>query len=126
MDYVKRGNLETINAPGRMIQRVFGEEAAYIHAANANMGFAHFSLEYGRMSCHKHEDEIIYVLAAKDVYVRFGPSEAEMVHKQELSTGDTIRCRDQEWHIFEFTSKEGYLDIIFFYSQGATHVVNGQ
>lgn len=125
MDYIKRESLHNIKAPGRIIQRAFGEDA-FISEQNANMGFAHFSLDNGKMKSHMHESEIIYVLDAKDVYTKFGRAEDEMTNKKELKAGDLIRFSQNEWHIFEFNNSEGYLDIIFFFSQGKINVVDGK
>lgn len=125
MNYVRREDITKTIAPGRIIQRAFGTDA-YFTVDNANMGFAHFSPEYGKMPCHVHEDEIIYVMNANDAYVKYGPSENDLSNKKELNAGDILRFSEKEWHIFEFTCVQGYLDIIFIFSQGKINVINGK
>lgn len=123
--YTREDGLK-VNAPGRLIQRIFGNKAV-CETELANMGFAHFSeAEYGPMSCHYHEDEIIYVLDAKDAYTLYGDSKASMTNRMELCAGDVLRYHAGERHIFKFSTPDGYLDILFFFSQGTTHVIEDE
>ena len=123
MEFFRREDAVEVNASGRLIQRVFGDNSA-CEIDNANMGFAHFSEEkYGKMYCHFHEDEIIYVLDAKDAYVEYGELQDNMPNRKELQAGDVLRFHNGECHVFKFTTKDGYLDIIFYFSQGKIKVV---
>jgi len=123
MEYFKREDALRVNASGRLIQRIFGNNSA-CEIDNANMGFAHFSEEeYGKMPCHYHEDEIIYILEVRDAYTEYGETRESMNNRKELKAGDVLRFHNGEFHVFKFTSKEGYLDILFFFSQGKINVV---
>jgi len=113
MEYFRRQDAVEVNASGRLIQRVFGKNSA-CEIDNA---------KYGKMYCHFHEDEIIYVLDAKDAYVKYGELQDNMPNRKELQAGDVLRFRNGECHVFKFTSKDGYLDIIFYFSQGKINVV---
>lgn len=123
MERYTRNDGVKINAPGRLIERIFGKLSAS-EVENANMGFAHFSeAEHGPMCPHYHEDEIIYVLEAKDAYTLYGQSKDALDGRMELNSGDVLRYHAGERHIFKFTKPDGYLDILFFFSVGTPHVV---
>ncbi len=125
MDFVLRKDIKKIDAPSRVIQRAFGFDAT-VYVDNANMGFARFEAALGKMPAHVHEDEIIYVLEAKNAVVTYGKSENEMTQKRQLGTGDLIRFHEGEWHVFDFTSEDGFMDILFFFSQDKINVINAQ
>lgn len=75
------------------------------------------------MKPHYHEDEIMYVVDAKDAFVRYGDAPDQMTSKDSLIKGDIIRARNGEWHIFEFGSEDGFLELIPFFTVPLGHTV---
>ena len=70
------------------------------------------------MKPHHHVEEIVYVLSAKDGYVRhggFGEEPNELGGRVSVGAGTILHIPDMEWHVFEY-DEGGYVDIIFFYS----------
>ena len=119
MKCLKRDELEKKDLPGRMLQLVTGKKGAHITIDSMTSGCAHYSAESGPMEPHRHVDEVIYVLSARDGWTRYGgtgdePNElGEPVH---LEAGMILYFPDKEWHVFEY-AEGGHIDIFFVYSE---------
>ena len=64
MKFVKRKQVKKINLPGRIIQKVIGEDS-FIKSDKMTMGFAYYSTESGVMQPHHHAEETVYIITAK-------------------------------------------------------------
>lgn len=118
MKLILRDDVKKNPLPGRMLQLVTGGEASVSPSEVITMGFAHYSSESGPMDPHRHVEEIVYILGAKDGYTRyggFGDQPDELGDRVVLEDGMTLHFPADEWHVFEF-DEGGFVDIIFFYS----------
>jgi hypothetical protein len=115
MDLIKREPLKKECLPGRVIQKAVGKDAPS-KSGKMSMGFAHYSDESGPMEPHHHAEEIVYVLKAKDGWVRIGDAPDKLGDSIYLEAGMTLHFPLLEWHVFEF-KPGGHVDIIFFYGQ---------
>jgi hypothetical protein len=115
MNVIPRETLKKEMLPGRAIQHVAGKAGAS-RSGKMTVGFAHYSEESGPMQPHQHVEEAAYVIAAKDGWVRYGPSPDKLGPRVPLKAGTTLHTPDLEWHVFEY-DRGGYVDIIFFYAQ---------
>jgi hypothetical protein len=118
MNLIERANVAKNPLPGRVIQLVTGGKGAVSVSDVITMGFATYSAENGSMSPHRHVEEIVYILSAKDGYTRyggFGDKPDELGERIQLEEGMTLHISADEWHVFEF-DEGGHVDIIFFYS----------
>jgi hypothetical protein len=115
MQIARRGQIPTLNLPGRTIQTVVGK-GAFSPSAKMTMGFAHFSDESGPMEPHQHAEEICYVLSARDSWVDSGALPDQLSKTIPLEAGMTLHIPPFEWHVFRW-KPGGYLDILFFYGQ---------
>ncbi len=115
MRIIRRATLEQLHLPGRIIQKAVGKDAAS-SSTRMTMGFGHYSEESGPMEPHHHAEEIVYILDAKDSWVRIGPSPDRLGNPVPLEAGMTLHFPQLEWHAFEF-GHTGYVDIMFFYGQ---------
>jgi hypothetical protein len=123
MDHVKRSDAPDFMAPGRKVSLIIGKNAI-LGSDDALCGFATFAPKYGTMESHYHENEYMYVISAKDAVVRYGKTKDSMTNCDELEAGDIIRPVDGEWHRFDFTSDEGYVEFLNFFATTQMHVVN--
>ena len=115
MYLIKREDLQKEFLPGRTIQKAVGKDAVS-SSGRMTMGFAHYSDQSGPMEPHHHAEEIVYILSAKDGWVRMGDTPDQLGQPIELKTGITLHFPPLEWHVFEF-KPGGHVDIIFFYGQ---------
>ena len=115
MRILHRTELETVVLPGRAIQKAVGKDAAST-SGKMTMGFATYSAASGSMEPHHHAEEIVYVLAAQDGFVRSGPAQDRLGEPVALEAGMTLHFPELEWHVFEY-GEGGFIDIIFFYGQ---------
>ena len=60
MNLILRNQLPIRPLPGRGIQLVAGKENSASPSNAVTMGFAHYSVEYGPMSPHRHAEEIVF------------------------------------------------------------------
>jgi len=124
MDHVTRDMCPKKDMPGRTTNAAFGKEGvAKIATSDCFVGYVTFSPKYGKMKPHYHEDEIMYVVDAKNAFVRYGDAPDRMTKKDSLNKGDIIRARNGEWHIFEFDSEDGFLELIPFFTVPLGHTV---
>ena len=115
MEILRRTELSEHALPGRVIQKAVGKDSAS-ESAKMTMGFATYSQESGPMEPHHHAEEIVYILSAKDGWVRYGDSKEALPEKVALEPGTTLHIPSLLWHVFEF-GEGGHVDIIFFYGQ---------
>ena len=115
MRIITREELRREQLPGRVIQKVIGKDAVS-QSPRMTMGFGRYSEESGPMEPHQHAEEIVYVLSAKDSWVRHGPARDQLGSPVPLRTGLTLHFPELEWHVFEF-NHGGHVDVIFFYGQ---------
>ena len=115
MNLIKRGNIEKMQLPGRVIQQAVGTGKAVSPSSEMTMGFAHYSEASGPMEPHSHAEEIVYILGAQDGWVLYGDNPDGLDHRIDVAEGMTLHIPAQEWHVFQF-EQGGYVDIIFFYS----------
>ena len=115
MELILRKDIAEERLPGRIIQKAIGR-GSYSASGKMTMGFATYSEESGPMAPHHHAEEIIYVVASKDAWVRYGEDESALDTRVDLSEGMILHIPALEWHVFEFADG-GFLDIIFFYGQ---------
>jgi len=117
VELVRRQSLETIELPGRTIQKaVGGDPESRFKSGKMTMGFARYSAESGAMEPHHHAEEIVYILGAEDGWVRHGPSPDDLGAPVPLEDGVVLHFPELEWHVFEY-GEGGHVDIIFFYGQ---------
>jgi len=115
MNIIKRGQIPSLDLPGRKIQTVAGK-GAFSPSKKMTMGFARYSDESGPMEPHQHAEEICYVLSAKDCWVESGDSPDRLGEPTRLEAGLTMHIPPLEWHVFRW-KPGGHLDILFFYGQ---------
>lgn len=115
MKLIRRNRIEKILLPGRMIQKAVGKDGLS-SSGKMTMGFAHYSEQSGPMEPHHHAEEIVYILDAKDGWVRKGTAKENLGSKIMIEAGMTLHFPHLEWHVFEY-KKGGFVDIIFFYGQ---------
>src|SRR4030066_213009 len=115
MDFIKREDLKKEFLPGRMIQKAVGRDAPSV-SGKMSMGFARYSDESGPMEPHHHAEEIVYIISAKDGWVRKGDTPETLGEPEMLQAGVTLHFPALEWHVFEFKTG-GHVEIIFFYGQ---------
>lgn len=123
MKLIQRDEVKKNPLPGRVIQLVTGGENSVSPSEVITMGFAHYSEESGPMEPHRHVEEIVYILGAKDGYTRFGgfgDQADELGDRVTLEAGMTLHFPADEWHVFEFDNG-GFVDIIFFYSDPSVY-----
>lgn len=80
------------------------------------MGFAHYSAASGPMEPHHHAEETVYIIDARDGWVRWGHQKDQLGEPVRLEPGMTLHIPELEWHVFEY-GEGGYIDITFFYGQ---------
>jgi hypothetical protein len=71
---------------GRVVQRAVGKAGAS-KSARMTVGFARYSEESGPMEPHQHAEEVVYVVDAKDGWVRYGPSPDKLGERIQLRKG---------------------------------------
>lgn len=124
MDHLRRADLPEKEMLGRVTSAAIGAEGiAAVATDDAFVGYATFAPRYGQMKPHYHENEIMYVVDARGASVRFGAEKDAMDTRQELRKGDIIRARNGEWHLFEFDSDDGFLDLVCFFAVPMCHTI---
>jgi len=110
MNLVIRRQVPIRPLPGRGIQLVAGKENAASPSNAITMGFAHYSVEYGPMSPHRHAEEVVFVLDSDRSYVRYGGLGERLPLERDM----LLHFPENEWHVFEY-EEGGHLTIAFFY-----------
>ena len=115
MESFRRNDLEKVMLPGRIIQTAVGKDG-FAKSGKMTVGFAHYSAESGPMEPHNHAEEVVYVVDAKDGWVRYGTEKDKLGDPVPLESGMVLHNPPLEWHVFEYEAG-GHVDIIFFYGQ---------
>ena len=68
------------------------------------------------MTPHRHAEETVLILDAREGTVRFGPSPDRLDQTAGLEPGTVLHIPDMEWHVFEY-APGGHVDIAFYYAQ---------
>lgn len=120
-----RNSINTSEAKGRILQKVLGSSGAACTSDEMIAIFARFAPEYGVMDTHYHEAEFMYVIDAKDAVASYGDTLSDM-DQVTLRKGDILCPHNGEWHRFDFTSSDGYVDFINFFAVPESHVVEAR
>jgi len=115
MELYKRSDLVEENLPGRRLQKVVGKDGPCI-SKKMTMGFARYSAESGPMEPHHHAEETLYIVDAKDGWIRTGAAADRLGEKIPLNAGMTLHFPELEWHVFGW-EENGSVDAIYFYGQ---------
>ena len=115
MKCFRRDDLEKVMLPGRVLQKAVGVDS-YSESGKMTVGFARYSAESGTMEPHHHAEEALFVVDAKDGWVRYGPEKDKLEDSVPLEPGMVLHCPALEWHVFEF-GEGGYVDLLFIYGQ---------
>lgn len=115
MQLIRREGLPKLWMPGRMVQKAVGKQGSSI-SARMTMGFALFSEETDPMEPHCHAEETVYVISARDGWIRVGRESAQLGPEMYLEAGMVLHLSDGEWHVFEH-AEGGHVDVVFFFGQ---------
>lgn len=115
MRVLHRNEIAKEALPGRVLQRAIGKGAAS-DSGKMTIAFAHYSAESGPMEPHQHAEETVYIIAAKDGWIRKGPSKTDLPEKVLVSAGTVLHFAEMEWHVFEHAAG-GFIDALCIYGQ---------
>ena len=115
MNYFRRADLEPQLLPGRLIQKAIGKDA-FSKSDKITMGFARYSDESGPMEPHTHAEEVVYIVGARNGWIRYGPAKDRLGEPVPLEAGMVLHNPPLEWHVFGYAAG-GYVDIVFIYGQ---------
>ena len=115
MKLITKDLVEKQLLPGRLIRSAVGK-GHYSPSGKITAGWARYSEESGKMEPHHHAEEIIYVIDARDSWVRWGPTKDDLPHKLMAEPGMLFHFPELEWHVFEY-DPGGYMDVLFIYGQ---------
>ena len=117
MDILKRTDLDRVKLAGRTLQKaVGGPGEGQVTSTRMTVGFARYSDESGPMEPHHHAEETIYVVDARDGYIRVGAAADRLGDRVQLEAGMILHFPELEWHVFEW-GEGGYVDALFIYGQ---------
>jgi hypothetical protein len=117
VDAVKRSDIDRVRLSGRTLQKaVGGPGEGQVLSAKMTVGFARYSSDSGPMEPHHHAEETIYIVDARDGYIRSGTAVDELGDRVQLEGGMILHFPDLEWHVFEWDDG-GYVDAVFIYGQ---------
>jgi hypothetical protein len=115
MDLIRRDDVPAKRLPGRVIQSVLGKDA-FVPSGKMTVGFARYAAESGLMEPHQHAEETLFVVAARDGWVRSGEAPDRLGPKVPLDAGVVLHFPELEWHQFGFGG-DGFVDVLFCYGQ---------
>ena len=115
MRVLLKEDLEKDHLPGRIIQRAVGRNSAS-ESAKMTVSFARYSAESGPMEPHQHAEETVYIIDARDGWVRKGPSKDCLNEKAMLGKDNVLHFDELEWHVFEY-GPGGFIDALCIYGQ---------
>src|ERR687885_76901 len=101
MDLIRRAEIEAQHLPGRVIQSAVGKEAR-VRSGKMTLGFARYSAESGPMEPHQHAEETLFIVDARDGWVRHGQDPARLGPEIPLEPGMLLHFPELEWHQFGF------------------------
>jgi quercetin dioxygenase-like cupin family protein len=114
MKHFLRDDVQRDALPGRVRQVALGR-VAHARSENMTIGFARISADAGPMEAHAHGEEGIYVLAAKDGWVKWGPEEDQLTERLDLAAGMVLQAPAGEWHLFG-CEDGGFIDTLFVFA----------
>lgn len=114
MFMVQSANVAPVALRGRNIRKIVEKGGQYV-SQYMTMGMAEFSTEIGPALPHRHDEEGIYVIEARNAFTRCGESAETLGERRPLETGMFLLYGKDEWHCFEFEG-DGYLKIAFFFA----------
>ena len=115
MNILEAGRLEGTPLPGRVILKAVGKDGPSV-SGEMTVGFARYDAEQGPMRPHRHAEECVYVLDARDGWTRFGPTAGCEAGRTELRAGMLLHIPEGEWHVFEHRTG-GFVEAMFIYGQ---------
>ncbi len=116
MEIIRTHTVDKEYLKGRIIQKCVGAEPSVARSEKMTVGYARYCEEVGPMEPHNHAEETLYIVSAKDAWVRFGQTKENLNNKVELNAGDFIHIPELEWHVFEYLPG-GHLDVVYIYGQ---------
>ncbi|MFT3963350.1 hypothetical protein [Propionivibrio sp.] len=115
MRVLLKENIDKDCLPGRVIQRAVGKDSAS-ESLKMTVSFARYSAASGPMEPHRHAEEVVYIIDAKDGWVRKGPGKDLLNEKVMLGKDTVLHFEELEWHVFEY-GPGGYIDALCIYGQ---------
>lgn len=115
MEAYIRSDLVKENLPGRVLQKAVGKDGPCL-SRRMTVGFARYSAESGPMEPHHHAEETLYIIDAKDGWIRYGEGKDRLGEKIPLQAGMMLHFAELEWHVFGWEG-DGYVDAVFIYGQ---------
>jgi hypothetical protein len=115
MKVITRNEVPVTSLLGRDLNKAIGKEC-FDASRKMTVGWAHYSKKSGVMEPHQHAEELLYILDAKNAWIRFGPAKDKLGERVAFVPGTMIHFPEMEWHVFEY-AEDGYADLIFFYGQ---------
>ena len=115
MKMIARTQVPVTALLGRDLNKAVGKDG-FDASRKMTVGWARYSKKSGVMEPHQHAEELLYILDAKDAWIRFGRAKDELGERVPFIPGTMIHFPEMEWHVFEYT-EDGYADLIFFYGQ---------
>ena len=115
MQILRREALAREALPGRVIQRAVGKEGPSV-SGRMTVGYARYEASAGPMEPHRHAEEVVCVLDARDGWVEYGGEPARLEQRQELEAGMILHVPELEWHVFRH-GEGGHVDILYVYGQ---------
>lgn len=115
MKLLRRSDLGKAYLPGRVLQKSVGRDSASA-SEKMTICFARYSEESGPMEPHNHAEETVYIIDAKEGWVRVGESKESLPEQYVLEAGMTLHFPELEWHVFE-VGVDGYIEALCIYGQ---------
>jgi hypothetical protein len=115
MRVLLKNELEKDCLPGRIIRRAVGRDSAS-ESTRMTVAFASYSEESGPMEPHRHAEETVYIIEARDGWVRKGATKDCLNEKVMLDKDVLLHFEELEWHVFE-CSAGGFIDALCIYGQ---------
>ncbi|MHB1006108.1 MAG: cupin domain-containing protein [Chloroflexota bacterium] len=115
MEIVRRAEIDAQRLPGRAVQKAVGKDGV-VRSGKMTVGFARYDPEAGPMAPHQHAEETVYIVDARDGWVRHGLARDQLGVPVTLEAGTVLHFPDLEWHVFEF-GPGGFVDAMFIYGQ---------
>ena len=77
MKVIDRDELPQVALAGRVIQKAIGKDS-FDPSEKMTIGFGRYANEYGPMEPHRHAEETLYVMNAKNGWIRCGFSKDKL------------------------------------------------
>lgn len=100
---------------GRVLQKAIGKGSAS-ESTKMTIAFCRYSAESGPMEPHQHAEETVYIIDAKDGWIRKGPSKTDLPETVRVAEGTVLHFAEMEWHVFEY-GEGGFIDALCIYGQ---------